>query len=105
MNENIDETTEMKYNGSTKTLQQWCVLYGLNVASTIEKVKSGLDMGSIIHYRGTKKERLITYQGKTQNMRAWAKELGIPYETLKSRFNVLHLSVADAFTKAYKARS
>lgn len=105
MNENINETTEMKYNDVVKTLQQWCVLYGLNVASTIEKAKAGLDMDSIINYRGTKNERLITYQGKTQNMRAWARELEIPYETLKSRFNVLHLSVAEAFTKAYKARS
>lgn len=105
MNEMISTDTKMEYKGNTKTIQEWCLIYGLNLESTLEKVKAGLDIESIITYKAPKRERMLTFKGKTQNIRMWAAELGIPYATLKSRFNVLHLSVEEALTMPHKARS
>lgn len=55
-------------------------------------------MYEVIFCAGEKKERLITYNGKTQNLLAWSRELNIPYATLKSRLNLLHWTVEKAFT-------
>lgn len=36
--------------------------------------------------RNSRSNRLLTFNGKTQSMSAWAEEVGISYGTLKSRF-------------------
>lgn len=41
--------------------------------------------------------RLITFQGKTQSLRAWAREFGCHHETLAYRLKVAS-SVDEAFT-------
>lgn len=42
------------------------------------------------------RNRLITYNGKTQTMSQWADELGIKYDTLESRLNRLKWSIERA---------
>jgi hypothetical protein len=42
--------------------------------------------------------RLVTFQGKTQNLKQWSKELGINYGTLLSRLDKSHWSIEKAFT-------
>lgn len=44
------------------------------------------------------KERLITFNGKTQSMSAWEKELGLPRSTLDNRLNKLNWSIEKALT-------
>lgn len=46
--------------------------------------------------------RMITYKGKTQNMKQWSKELNINYGTLKSRLDDSHWSVEKAFETRVK---
>jgi len=41
--------------------------------------------------------RVITYNGKSQSLALWARELGINYNTLKSRINQAHKSPEEAF--------
>ncbi len=48
--------------------------------------------------RNTIKTRIISYQGKTQCLKDWAKELSLNYDTTISRLNVGY-SVKEAFTK------
>lgn len=43
------------------------------------------------------RNRLITYNGKTQTMAQWADELGIPYQRINTRINVQKRSVEEAF--------
>jgi len=54
-----------------------------------------------------KKQRgkdLITYNGKTQNLSQWAKELGMPGQTLFARLRISNWPVEKAFTTPVKTR-
>ena len=48
--------------------------------------------------------RLITYNGKTQNLKQWSKELNINYGTLLSRIDDSKWSIEKAFTEPVKRR-
>lgn len=43
--------------------------------------------------------RVITYKGKTQNLKQWCYELGLNYKKIHRRITVLHWSIEKAFTK------
>jgi hypothetical protein len=47
-------------------------------------------------------KRLIEYNGKTQTLTAWAKELGIRHQTLYNRIVMKGMDVAEAFEKDVK---
>lgn len=47
----------------------------------------------------TRKNRLITYNNKTQTLSEWAKELKIKYATLSNRINTNKWSIERAFTQ------
>ena len=49
-------------------------------------------------YAKPKRGQLIEYNGKTQNICAWAKELGISANTLYGRLYKMHWSIEKAFT-------
>lgn len=44
-----------------------------------------------------KRNRLITYKNKTQNMKQWSEELGISYSAIAYRLNTAHWNVEKAF--------
>lgn len=48
--------------------------------------------------------RLITYNGKTQNLKQWSVELGINYGTLLSRLDASKWCIEKAFTTPVKRR-
>lgn len=50
----------------------------------------------------TRQARLITFQGKTLSVAAWARETGIKRSTLDARLNVFGLSVERALTKGVR---
>lgn len=55
-----------------------------------------------------KKQRgkdLIEWNGKTQNLSQWAKELGMPGQTLFARLYISHWTVEKAFTTPVKKRN
>lgn len=55
-----------------------------------------------------KKQRgkdLIEWNGKTQNLSQWAKELGMPGQTLFARLYMSHWTVEKAFTTPVKKRN
>lgn len=45
----------------------------------------------------TSSNKMITYQGKTQSLSMWAKELNLNYYRIKARLNACHWSVEEAF--------
>lgn len=47
-------------------------------------------------------KREYTYEGKTQNLSAWAKELEMPVQTLYNRLIMKNWPVEKAFTEAVK---
>lgn len=48
------------------------------------------------------KKRLIEYNGKTQTLTAWAKELGIRHQTLYNRIVMKGMDAAEAFEMPIK---
>ncbi len=44
----------------------------------------------------TSRNHLITYQGKTQTMAQWAREVGMPYSRLRARLNMLKWPIDKA---------
>jgi len=48
--------------------------------------------------RNKRNNHLITFNGKTQSLAAWADETGIPYGTLESRINKLYWSIERALS-------
>lgn len=51
-----------------------------------------------VEKKSKRKEDLIEYNGKVQNLSAWAKELGMPGQTLYARLRISKWPVEKAFT-------
>lgn len=43
-----------------------------------------------------RRNRVITYHGKTQNLRQWCDELNLKYSTIETRLNVYHWDIEKA---------
>lgn len=94
--------THISYNGERHTVAEWAELYGLDKDTLLYNLrKNGFSLEQALSVNGKKRERLITYRGKTQNLRAWSEELNIPYFCLRSRLNTMKWSVEKAFTTEY----
>lgn len=55
--------------------------------------------------RNRRGNRMITYKGKTQCLRAWCEELGLKYARTYSRLFTFKQPVEKAFTGAFYARA
>lgn len=95
--------TSIKYNGEEHSIEEWSAIYGLNPDTFLESLKNnGFNIDRALNASGQKRERLITFNGKTQNLTQWATELGLPYFCLRSRLNTLKWTVEKAFTTPYR---
>lgn len=104
-NNNYSGNVIIEYNGERHTVTQWAELYGHNLKVIYQKMaRDNISFMEALFSVGEKRERLITYKGKTQNLRQWADELNISYTCLINRLDCLHLSVKEAFERPYKAR-
>lgn len=66
--------------------------------SIVEEEKTSQNEPKTTEDKPKKKQDLIEYNGKTQNLSAWAKELGIPGQTLYARLHISNWSIEKAFT-------
>lgn len=104
-NRNYSRNVYYEHNGEKHTAIEWAEIYGLNIKSIYQRMeRDNIQFMEALFSVGEKRERLITYNGKTQNLRQWADELGISYTCLINRLNCLHLSVKEAFERPYKTR-
>lgn len=88
----------LAFYGEVHTVREWASMYGCEPESFAEKVDdAGFDIGQALKAKACKRERLIEYKGRKQNLRQWADELGVPYYSLRSRLNNLHWTVKKAF--------
>lgn len=94
--------TKLTYEGQTHTVEEWAVIYGLDAVSFLSDLRhNDFSIEKVIKTPREKRERIIEYNGKRQNLTKWAEELNIPYFCLRSRLNNLHWTVEKAFTKPY----
>lgn len=75
--------------GETLTIRQWSERLGFSVNLISHRLKSGQTIGDIIanpvRPRHKPYDELLTHDGKTQNVKDWAKELGISHITMHQR--------------------
>lgn len=62
------------------------------------------DESEITEEKPKRKQDLVEYNGKTQNLSQWAKELGIPGQTLYARLRISNWPVEKAFTTPTKKK-
>lgn len=94
--------TKIAYNGEEHTTEEWSTIFGIDKDVLIYNLRhNDFSLEAALKVSGKKRERLITYQGKTQNLRAWSEELGIPYFCLRSRLNTMKWTVEKAFSTPY----
>ena len=104
-NSNKSNNVWIEYKGEKHTATQWAKIYGYDVKVIYQKMeRNGISFLEALLSVGERRERLITYKGKTQNLRQWADELGVSYSCLINRLNCSHLTVKEAFERPYKRR-
>lgn len=87
------------------TFKQWADENGYSDKLTIDRINNGMGYSphncrwatNSMQANNRRSNRLVTYYGKTQNLKQWAKELGLDYKLVESRIVNLGWSVEDAF--------
>lgn len=93
----------IEFNNEKHTTEEWAKIYGIDEEQLIKRLRcTAFSLKHALNFKEKKRERLITYNGKTQNLSDWAKELDLPYFCLRSRLNTLKWTVEKAFTTPYK---
>ena len=91
---------------SFETFHDWAMANGYSDELTLDRIEnnagyspSNCRWASItVQNSNTRRNHLITYNGKTQTMTQWADEIGIAARTLESRLNRDHWSIERALT-------
>lgn len=93
---NLNEMTskQLKDLGKQHHIKDW---WNLNKAALIEALTEILDEPKKLKKPNLKIQEL-TFEGKTQSIGAWAKELEIPYPTLYDRINRNGWTTEEALT-------
>ena len=93
-------------NGVTKTLQQWADETGIHYKTILSRInRSGwsiertLSEKPIIGRNQSYGKNLVTYNGKSQTIKEWAKEIGIKQSTLQNRLNRYKWPVERSITE------
>ena len=96
-------TCVIEFNNEKHTTEEWAKIYGIDEEQLVKRLRcTSFSLKHALNFKEKKRERLITYNGKTQNLSDWAKELDLPYFCLRSRLNTLKWTVEKAFTTPYK---
>ena len=94
--------TKIAYNGEKHTVEELAAIFGMDKDILLNNLRhNDFSLEAALKVSGKKRERLITYKGKTQNLRAWSEELSIPYFCLRSRLNTMKWTVDKAFSTPY----
>lgn len=88
----------ISYKGETRTLAQWCEVFGLERNVVAMRIyRDNIPFEEAIK-KGNRVKRLLTYKGKTQSIAEWTKELGFKKNTLDNRLNKLGWTVEKALS-------
>lgn len=88
---------KISHNGENRCLSEWAEIYGVErdlVMSRIFNLKwtfeEAVGLATRIRpkgYRASSSNRMVTYDGRTQHLEAWCRELGINSKTVHSRIS------------------
>jgi hypothetical protein len=99
---NTRSTKMLTFNSKTQVVSDWSRELNIPVTTILGRLKRGLPIEHVLKPRliplGQRKMRLLTYDGKTQTLYQWSRELGKPWSTIWSRIFEHGWSIAEAFT-------
>lgn len=79
---------EITFNGKTQNAKAWAKETGLAHTTICRRIRDGYSPEEVLtrpSQKGYRKLRQITANGKTQDIKAWAKETGIRIELIRER--------------------
>lgn len=86
---NTTRNHKITFNGKTQTLSEWAKEYNISYYLLQDRINdlhwSIEDALTIPPSTVNKSHKLLTFNGKTQNITQWAKELGVSHRTITDR--------------------
>lgn len=90
--------------------QRWAYAHGYKEGMSLDRIDNTKDyspdncrwVNAKVQANNKSNNHYLTYKGRTQTLIQWSEELGINYDTLKSRINRSHWSVEKAFETRVK---
>lgn len=97
----------ISHNGKTQTITQWSKETGISRNTLDSRLKSGWSIKDALTkdkcIKGERRDnRFLTYDGKTQTITRWSRELGMNRKTLSYRIDECGWSVKKALTTPVK---
>jgi len=80
--------TLLEFNGKKQNLTQWASELDLALSTIVQRLKRELPLDVVLTKKKLprgKKGHLLTFNGKTQNLSAWAREIGVTSELIRQR--------------------
>lgn len=95
------------------TFKEWALNNGWKDGLTIDRVDVNGNyepsncrwVTMDVQANNKRNNKMITYQGKTQSLADWCRELNLEYFKIKARFNYCHMTPEEAFTEGYYKRN
>ena len=93
-----------RYSKGWLAFQEWALNNGYKEGLTIDRIDNNKGYSpencrwvtAKAQQSNTSRNRFITYNDKTQTLKAWCEELCLNYHTVLSRLNIMHWSVEKA---------
>lgn len=106
---NRSSNSFLEFNGKCQTKSMWARELGISRGLITDRLDLGWSVEKTLtrpKYRlGERREKILTFNGKSQNMRQWANDLGIHPVTLLYRFSKSHWPLEKALTTPGRSAS
>lgn len=93
-----NETRQFEDNGKLYTVKELAQKYGMLKSVLSNRLVMGWDLRRALDTPVEEKEWEITREGKTQNLKAWCKELGLKYKAVHLRITRYGWDIEQALT-------
>lgn len=103
-NRNRSNNLILTNNGESMPLSQWAERIGLPVSALAKRIDSGIPVDVALSVPSAGIRRLISFRGKTQSIREWAKELKMPENRLACRLGRDGWTVEESLTIPWAPR-
>lgn len=83
------------YKGETKTLTEWCEIYGISGTTVNERLKRYWSIEKAFETPTEGQNIQYTYKGESKTMSEWASIYDLPYDIVKARLNQYHWPIEE----------